>query len=686
MRNPASGVMVEGTLRADSAVAMSIDPQGMTHIMGVLTNLYSDAPLAVLREYATNARDAHQAAGVTRPIEVDLPTALDPTLRVRDFGAGLSEQDILGVYARYGSSTKRGSDEQVGAFGLGSKSAFTLAQQFVVTSVHDGWRTTVLFALGCDGVGSVSVLHRGRTPDPSGVQVEIGVPQPHLVRSTAARFFGTWPEGSVLVDGAVPVSVRDGAVLTCDGLVLADQQNEVTADGWHLVMGGVGYPLPLALLMRAVRTEDVPQVRAALGARGYRSVYATVPIGAVDITPSREGLRDTPRTLRAVREVLDSLPARLAAQVQSELDAADSATRAAWVLAGYQRTLDKRMLPWGDLAYRGDRIGAPIPVPMTTMTLTDRRGSRGGRELRVDENLLVSASNLRDVLVVTETPKGAARNHPARRYLTRSDEDVQWVVFAPDCAATFGWFAYGPGSPVRTLTYARFRHQVDQYGARSTRRATTYQTLAPHGGEPVERDVAWLREQPPPVVLPSHHFGTPLARQVFRHRPMVQLSDRQSLAGLIRRVPGAQDGEQLLRFGARHLLDTLSEHQRETLAASSLVNHVEPTARSIERVFGAHAYQVPGMRRLLTDFRRAQRICRDRDQDRLMLINAHNIAETPLPPLRPEDQMWLDDLLDRVPLLPALLRAGQLTADEIDAALAYLTTALPERGLTGRTS
>lgn len=412
MRNATNSVVVEGTLRTDSSVAMSIDPQGMAHIMGVLTNLYSDAPLAVLREYATNARDAHQAAGATRPIEVGLPTALDPTLRVRDFGVGLSEQDILGVYARYGSSTKRGSDDQVGAFGLGSKSAFTLAQQFVVNSVHEGWRTTVLFALGSDGVGSVSVLHRGRTADPSGVQVEIGISQPHLIRATAARFFGTWPEGSVLVDGAAPVSVLDGAVMSCDGLVLADPQNEVAADGWHLVMGGVSYPLPLSLLMRAVRAEDVPQVRAALGARGYRSVYATVPIGAVDITPSREGLRDTSRTLRTVRDMLDTMPARLAAQVQSELDAADSATKAAWVLAGYQRTLDKHLLPWAELTYRGEPVGPSVSVPLTTTTLSARRGSRGGRELRVDESMLVSAGTVREVLVVTDTPKGAARNIP----------------------------------------------------------------------------------------------------------------------------------------------------------------------------------------------------------------------------------------------------------------------------------
>ena len=31
-------------------------------------------PLAVLREYATNARDSHVAAGSDRPIEVDLPS------------------------------------------------------------------------------------------------------------------------------------------------------------------------------------------------------------------------------------------------------------------------------------------------------------------------------------------------------------------------------------------------------------------------------------------------------------------------------------------------------------------------------------------------------------------------------------------------------------------------------------
>jgi hypothetical protein len=62
VQNPTATVEVSGTIDLSSGTAMSIDPSGMAHVMSVLTNLYADAPLAVLREYATNARDSHVAA------------------------------------------------------------------------------------------------------------------------------------------------------------------------------------------------------------------------------------------------------------------------------------------------------------------------------------------------------------------------------------------------------------------------------------------------------------------------------------------------------------------------------------------------------------------------------------------------------------------------------------------------
>ena len=56
-----------------------------------------------------------------------------------------------------------------------------------------------------------------------------------------------------------------------DGAILPDPQNQVATDGWHLVIGGVSYSLPQAPLTQAVPAEDAPRVRAALGARGFRS-------------------------------------------------------------------------------------------------------------------------------------------------------------------------------------------------------------------------------------------------------------------------------------------------------------------------------------------------------------------------------------------------------------------------------
>src|SRR6266498_3259199 len=99
---------IESTLQGEQ-VDMTIDDDAIDHIMDLLTDLYSDPEMAVLREYSTNARDSHIEAGIAdRPIEVSLPTPLSQFLRIRDFGAGLNAEDIREIYSRYGKSTKRG--------------------------------------------------------------------------------------------------------------------------------------------------------------------------------------------------------------------------------------------------------------------------------------------------------------------------------------------------------------------------------------------------------------------------------------------------------------------------------------------------------------------------------------------------------------------------------------------------
>jgi hypothetical protein len=70
-----------GTLTADGRKRMSFDENSLSHLMSILTDLYSDPALAVIREYSTNALDSHVEAGNTDPIEVILPSMLNPSLR-----------------------------------------------------------------------------------------------------------------------------------------------------------------------------------------------------------------------------------------------------------------------------------------------------------------------------------------------------------------------------------------------------------------------------------------------------------------------------------------------------------------------------------------------------------------------------------------------------------------------------
>ena len=72
------------------------------------------------------------------PFEVHLPTILEPYFSVRDYGTGLTDQEIESIYTTYFESTKTNSNEYIGALGLGSKSPFSYTDNFTVTSVKNG--------------------------------------------------------------------------------------------------------------------------------------------------------------------------------------------------------------------------------------------------------------------------------------------------------------------------------------------------------------------------------------------------------------------------------------------------------------------------------------------------------------------------------------------------------------------
>lgn len=153
-------------------------------ISTVVNGLYSDKIRAPVREYCTNAYDAHLAAGkADEPFLVQLPTRLDPTFRVRDYGLGLDHAGVLRTFTGLGLSTKDTSNDMVGMLGYGSKSGFAYTNGFWVVA-HDGQTKRLYDAyMGEDGV---PYLRRRCGPATSNGQ-NILVPPAHYCYLPARR-------------------------------------------------------------------------------------------------------------------------------------------------------------------------------------------------------------------------------------------------------------------------------------------------------------------------------------------------------------------------------------------------------------------------------------------------------------------------------------------------------------------
>lgn len=324
MKTIALGQVIDEATNLET-VAMTIDENSVSVLMRNLTNLYSNPVKAVFREYVSNALDSHVKAGVSTPIEVTLPKGSDfePTFVVRDFGVGMSKQEIIDIYSRYGSSTKRDSNTQIGAFGLGAKSALAITDRFDVVTIKDGVRVEFFVKKNGQGVGVVHFVDEAPTNEANGVEVRIPMTARKAAdfADVAKDFFTTWKPNTVKVDGVLnSETIYDTASflpITSAGEVFAwvgkKEEAYRYASGLDLikfVIGGIVYDLerkgnlPAELASKIGYASEVAKAFGNLTQSNRTSIYINLPIGSVELTPSREELMFTDRTVNTIVNVV----------------------------------------------------------------------------------------------------------------------------------------------------------------------------------------------------------------------------------------------------------------------------------------------------------------------------------------------------------------------------------------------
>lgn len=324
--------------------------------------LYSNKIGSMIRELLCNAYDAHKAAGtLDTPITVELPTFLEPNFRIRDYGTGLSEEDMKRIYTTYFESTKSNDNEFIGGFGLGSKTPLCYNnEQFFVRSYFNGKTYLYNVSIGESGAPILTKWDESDTDEPNGLEIEVAVRKEDMETfKTELIKFNLWAGFNLNVNGVSSVSYKYDRIFDTTDAYIAylDDETEMDAssesetinstymecfhkltsqqwddDGYTIRVGKVGYKVSKSVfvnnyqLLMGKYLEDVydeaeritgmkistkrrleyTRIFFAVPAGGFWSLYEDnsfvydFKVGELDVTASRENISLTERTLKTL--------------------------------------------------------------------------------------------------------------------------------------------------------------------------------------------------------------------------------------------------------------------------------------------------------------------------------------------------------------------------------------------------
>ncbi|AUR97869.1 histidine kinase-like ATPase [Vibrio phage 1.244.A._10N.261.54.C3] len=345
----------------------------------LMSTLYRHKEEATARELACNANDAHKErnrkyrplvngyhqsvyaasfraserpdltwfAPPEKPWELHTPSTIEPYLEIKDYGVGLTVDQIMGLewweyvggdgvpfqmddewpgeldsqgnpigaerllddegramrsggmYTTLFDSTKENDNDQTGAFGLGSKSPFSIADSFTVESRVNGERHMYLMYMNSKRIPQVDWITKDSkgfpaplpTEEFNGVTVKVTVQADafYTMRNACEKILRVF-EHQPAIKG-YPIDVTP---ISRDKLI-GQTYMQPHSNTHYAVTGDVAYPIELDKLD--------PDIRAVFK-KLRRGSYTFFPLGELNVPPSREDLSYDEFTMEALNRRL----------------------------------------------------------------------------------------------------------------------------------------------------------------------------------------------------------------------------------------------------------------------------------------------------------------------------------------------------------------------------------------------
>lgn len=312
------------------SIEFDFDKKSKHIITDILSNrMYSYKARSILREYAANAQDANNVNPKLKDkrIHVKLPTFSSPFLEIRDFGLGMTHKEVAETFVKYGASTKRESNDQIGALGMGGKSFLCMAKQMVVISKTENTTTTYDCVLNEFKLPTLKVIDSSPNPNPNDTGVLIKIPIQQDDCHSFEReldLFSHWSPEPLVKNYEIPATpIAETDHVNVEGLgsikyhIRGGDESRVTS---LIIMGGVPYKTSHNEF-RKTSDQDF------WGPQGNFIVH--VPIGAVSVTSSREALEYDEHTIKNLTAISREITNKAVNNILNKLSEFDNFLTAA---------------------------------------------------------------------------------------------------------------------------------------------------------------------------------------------------------------------------------------------------------------------------------------------------------------------------------------------------------------------
>lgn len=280
---------------------ISIDQRNIEHLITILSsNLYSHPEQSFLREIVSNAIDAQVEANSGEPAIISIAwdsASANYVIAIRDYGTGISPERFKDIYLNIGSSTKRESNDYIGSFGIGRFSALACADMVHITSYYEGTQYQYVMLKNGSKI-NVDLLDTHPTNERNGVEVKIKVDW-YYPYTEALSYLWFIPNVYVHLDnlGITDLinrinSFNDRKLYYFENFAY---NNTPISSSAFVLLGNILYPLDTQYIPSEIgEREDIKSI--------WCKCIPRFEIGDLDITPNREQLLYSDKTIKALND------------------------------------------------------------------------------------------------------------------------------------------------------------------------------------------------------------------------------------------------------------------------------------------------------------------------------------------------------------------------------------------------